>query len=62
MFRVFADDSGIRPTFMLNQMEKIPEEGDIFKVDTNVYQVYDVHHHLENQVLYFDIHLRPYHG
>ena len=47
---------------MFNQMEKVPEEGDIFKVDTNVYQVYDVHHHLENQVLYYDIHLRPYHG
>lgn len=62
MYRVFLDDTPTRPAFVFNEMEKTPEEGDIFKVDTNVYQIYDVHHHLENHVLYLDMHLRPYFG
>lgn len=59
MYRLFLDNSPVRPTFVFNEMEKTPEEGDIFKVDTNAYEIYDVHHHLENHVLYLDAHLRP---
>ena len=60
MYRLFVDNSTIRPTFVFNEMEKTPEEGDIFKVDNSVYEIYDVHHHLENHVLYLDAHLRPF--
>ncbi len=60
MFRAFVDGSTIRPTFVFNEMEKTPEDGDVFKVDADVFEVYDVHHHLENHVLYLDFHLRPY--
>lgn len=59
MYRFFVDNSTIRPTYVFNDMEKTPEEGDVFKVDTSVYEIYDVHHHLENHVLYLDAHLRP---
>ena len=59
MYRFFVDDSTIRPTFVFNDMEKTPEEGDLFKVDTDLFEVYNVHHHLENHVLYLDAHLRP---
>ena len=59
MYRLFVDNSTIRPTFVFNEMEKTPEEGDIFKVNDDVFQIYDVHHHLENHVLYLDAHLRP---
>lgn len=59
MYRFFVDNSTIRPTFVFNEMEKTPEEGDIFKVDRDVFEIYDVHHHLENHVLYLDAHLRP---
>ena len=59
MYRFFVDNSTIRPTFVFNEMEKRPEEGDIFKVDNDVFEVYNIHHHLENHVLYLDAHLRP---
>ncbi len=62
MYRFFVDNSTIRPTFVFNEMEKTPEEGDIFKVDHDVFEIYDVHHHLENHVLYLDAHLRPMEG
>ena len=60
MYRFFVDGSPVRPTFIFNTMEKTPEEGDIFKVDHDVFQIYDVHHHLENHVLNLDVHLKPY--
>ena len=59
MFRLFVDNATTRPTFVFDTMEKTPEPGDIFKVDHDVFEIYDVHHHLENHVLYLDAHLRP---
>jgi len=59
MYRIFVDNAEKRPTYVFNQMYKTPEVGDIFKVDKDVYTVYDVHHHLENHVLYFDAHVKP---
>ena len=59
MYRIFVDGALERPTFIFNEMAKPPEDGDIFKVNTNVYTVYDVHYHLENHVLYYDAHLQP---
>ena len=62
MYRVFVDGASTRPTYVFDKMEKVPEAGDIFKIDTNVYQIYDVHYHLDARTLYLDIHLRPYSG
>ena len=60
MYRIFVDGAQIRPTYVFNEMEKTPAVGDIFKVDKDVYEIYDVHHHLENHVLYLDAHVRQY--
>ena len=61
-FEEIIDEFTIATPELLEELErdgKKPEEGDIFKVDTEVYEIYDVHHHLENHVLYLDAHLRP---
>ena len=59
MYRIFVDGAEKRPTYVFNNMQKNPEIGDIFKVEHDVFEVYDVHHHFENGVLNFDAHLRP---